>query len=171
MAELGDDDRGKGASRAGGGSPQTSSASDKTDKSAADLANGVKVVKKGQQTVIHVPTILTGLPPTSAAGSAPTMGYPGSSPSSSVPGAPPLPQASGYYGAYGQWPGYPPNPYGSAPQAASAQWGYYPGQQAVDPAMAAYYGADPYAQYYAQQTQQQQAPPPPAAGSDDVNMG
>lgn len=153
--------------------------------------DGVKVEKKGQQTVIHVKTLLTGT------AAAPT-------PSPSQPQYP----AAGYYGGYGasgagQWPGYPPGAYGQQ----AAQWGqYYPGmeqqqQQSTDPAMAAYYGyntagatgdaggadaaaqAAYYAAYYAANgyyvdpnqaqvaaTGEQSAPPPPPS-SGDVNMG
>jgi hypothetical protein len=180
MAELGDDD--KGNRRSGPSSAKTGDASgDKeSDGSAGSSAqSGVKIERKGQQTVIHVTSLLTGMPTTTGAAPVPSPAAAGYPPTATA--------ASGYYGNYGaqQWSGYPAQAY-AQPQAIAAgqqQWGYYQGAP-MDPSMAAYYNSDAYVAYAAQYAQYQQqaaaqspyaqspsqaSPPPPP--SEDVYMG
>lgn len=148
MAELGDDV--KGTRRADSSKAGENAGSNGSDDTAGTGAqSGVKIEKKGQQTVIHVTSLLTGMP---TAGAAPLT-----SPAATTiyPGVP----AAGYYGGYAapQWPGYPPQTY-AQPQADAAQqqWGYYQGMP-MDPAMAAYYNSDAYAAYVQQYSAQQGA--------------
>lgn len=155
------------------------------------ISGGVKIEKKGRQTVIQVTNVMTGLPPVSTTPTA-TPSYPGMMPWTGVatlPGATVSPAATaanpwGYY--------YPPAQYGVAPNdgttptdpnAASNPYGYptdytqQPGQQQYDYSQYQQY----YSQWYATQAGAQQPPqqpnsqasppPPPPMTTEDTDMG
>jgi hypothetical protein len=189
MAELGDD----GQRKADKDKDATVPVKIETE----GISGGVKIEKKGRQTVIQVTNVMTGLPPISATTPTPSLSYPGmpwtgavaaTSPAS-VTGAPGAAVANpwGYY--------YPTAQYGATPSdgttpmdpnAASNPYGYQTDYSQQQPGQQPQYDYSQYQQYYAQwygqagaqQLPQQYAqppppptPPPPPESTEDTDMG
>jgi hypothetical protein len=152
MAELGDDGQ--------------RNAELEVDPTMNAITGGVKVEKKGHQTVIKVQTVMTGLPPVApmaplAAPYAASMPWmPPTSPPSTASAPPNWGYPSGYYYPTSTYPdGSQPAATPIAPAVPAAPYGQ-PAQGQYDYAQ--------YQQYYAQWYQQAgQAPPP----TQDTEMG
>lgn len=133
----------------------------------AGISGGVKIEKKGHQTVIQVTNVMTGLPPVNTPAVTPAYpGMPWMGAAATFPAAAAAPVANpwSYY--------YPPGSYaptdGTTPVDPNAATYNYPTDYSQQPAQQ--YDYSQYQQYYAQWYAAQAAgaqPPPP----QDTDMG